>query len=804
MSAAARSGRAGSRAWRAVLALLVVIGLLLIWSAASVQLTAREQAGFAAATILLFLVCNRFPGRGMTLFLVVLSAAVSLRYIVWRVSETLVFDSFLQSLLGIALALAELYAVIVLALGYLQTSWPLERKPEPLPENSEKWPTVDVFIPTYNEDLSVVRATVLAALAIDWPREKLRVYILDDGRRTEFRNFAEAAGAGYIIRPDNAHAKAGNLNHALDRTDGEFVAVFDCDHVPTRAFLQMTMGWMLRDPSLAALQTPHHFYSPDPFQRNLRGGARVPPEGNLFYGLVQCGDDFWNASFFCGSCAVLRRAALEEIGGFAVETVTEDAHTALRLHRAGWNSAYLRLPLAAGLATERLILHIGQRIRWARGMLQILRLDNPLFGRGLSLAQRLCYLNAMAHFLFAVPRVIFLVAPLGFLLLGQNIIAASPLAIVAYALPHIFHAVGTNSRTQRNWRHSFWSEIYETVLALFLVRVTLATLLDPRRGRFNVTEKGGLAEQRIFRHARGLSEPDPRLRAAARAAARPLRDGLRADDDARLPGAGAELDLGDVQPADRDGRPRGRARGAAGPRAAPGAGAAGRDALAGGRAGAAGRDARSVARRREHRCGGAGGVARRGARGDARGDARGGGRGRADRGRGFGGRPAAAAAGCGAALVGGHAAARLEARLDRRGEPDRERRLRARRCLAGVERLSGRSAAAEPPARAGQHPRAVPPARGAGDGGRCGGGPPGGDSAGAGRDAGEAEPRRPSARGHGGARDPGGGDCAGTPAAGGGAGPGASGAGPGASGAGPCRRRGPRRRRTTPRPARAG
>ncbi|HUA77581.1 MAG TPA: cellulose biosynthesis cyclic di-GMP-binding regulatory protein BcsB, partial [Acetobacteraceae bacterium] len=213
---------------------------------------------------------------------------------------------------------------------------------------------------------------------------------------------------------------------------------------------------------------------------------------------MQCGDDFWNASFFCGSCAVLRRSALEAIGGFAVETVTEDAHTALRLHRAGWSSAYLRLPLAAGLATERLILHIGQRIRWARGMLQILRIDNPLLGPGLTLAQRLCYLNAAAHFLFAIPRVIFLLAPLAFLLLGRNIIAASPLAILAYAGPHIVHAVGTNARIQRNWRHSFWSEIYETVLALFLVRVTLATLVNPRRGRFNVTEKGGLLSNGYF------------------------------------------------------------------------------------------------------------------------------------------------------------------------------------------------------------------------------------------------------------------------------------------------------------------
>jgi len=160
--------------------------------------------------------------------------------------------------------------------------------------------------------------------------------------------------------------------------------LFDSDHVPNRAFLQLTLGWFLIDPKLALLQTPHHFYSPDPFERNLQGGDSIPNEGLLFYGLIQDGNDLWNAAFFCGSCAVMRRSAVESIGGFATETVTEDAHTALRLHRAGWDSAYLKLPLAAGLATERLAIHVGQRMRWARGMTQIFRVDNPFMGRGLT------------------------------------------------------------------------------------------------------------------------------------------------------------------------------------------------------------------------------------------------------------------------------------------------------------------------------------------------------------------------------------------------------------------------------------
>ncbi|GAA4493122.1 UDP-forming cellulose synthase catalytic subunit [Gluconacetobacter tumulicola] len=475
----------------AILGSFVVLGGACLAMASMALLSDDAQLIVAVAGIALFFLVSRFPGREATLFLQVMSLVVSARYLTWRLTETLAFSSLFQMILVLTLCGAELYALMMLLLSYFQTIRPLNRKPVPMPADLACWPIVDVYVPTYNEDLDIVRATVLACIGMDWPADKLNVYILDDGHRDNFLEFAREVGVGYISRPNNIHAKAGNLNYAMTQTSGEYIAIFDCDHVPVRAFLQATIGWLIVDPTLAMMQTPHHFYSPDPFQRNLANGQNVPPEGNIFYGLLQNGNDFWNATFFCGSCAVLRRTALEQIGGIATETVTEDCHTALKLQRRGWSTAFLTMPLAAGLATERLILHIGQRMRWARGMLQILRLDNPLFGPGLKIAQRLCYFSAMAGFLFAIPRLIFLVSPLAYLLFNQTLIAASPEAFLAYAFPHFFHSIGTSARVQKNWRYSFWSEIYETVLALFLVRVTIITLLFPRHGKFNVTEKGG-------------------------------------------------------------------------------------------------------------------------------------------------------------------------------------------------------------------------------------------------------------------------------------------------------------------------
>ena len=493
------------RPLRAILGRLPFAGGLLALIGAGIgltfivaPLTAESQAWLAISGFLVFLIVSRARGRAPLFFLVALSTLISLRYLYWRVTETLGYSGFIGTFLGTGLLLAEIYAVIALLLSYFQQLWPLERKPVPMPEDVEEWPVVDVYIPTYNEALEVVKPAVFGALAMDWPKEKMNVYILDDGRREEFRQFAEDIGCGYMIRPDNKGAKAGNINHATTKTNGEYIVIFDCDHVATRAFLQLTIGWMIRDKRIGMLQTPHHFYSPDPFERNLASGKRIPNEGLLFYGLVQQGNDLWNATFFCGSCAILRRTALLEAGGVPTQTVTEDCHCSLKMQRLGWRTAYLRVPLAAGLATDRLIAHIGQRMRWARGMIQIMRVDNPLFGPGLKIYQRLCYLNAQWHFLFPLPRFVFLTAPLAFLLFGQNIIAASPLAILAYAGPHIVHSIGTNSRLQGKVRHSFWSEIYETVLALYLLPVVIATLIDPTKGKFNVTDKGGTLQEGYF------------------------------------------------------------------------------------------------------------------------------------------------------------------------------------------------------------------------------------------------------------------------------------------------------------------
>ncbi|MGQ4647085.1 UDP-forming cellulose synthase catalytic subunit [Lyngbya aestuarii] len=451
------------------------------------------------------------------LFLVWLSVVTTARYLYYRTSYTLNFDSPLNGISCLLLYGAELYAVITLFLSYFQTLKIQERESVALAEFPQnQWFKVDVYIPTYNEDVEIVRKTTLAALALDYPANKKRVYILDDGRpekyqeddprrqtfnarREQLRQMCVELGAVLMTRDSNEHAKAGNINTAFRRTDGDLVLILDCDHIPSRQFLQDTVGFFF-DPKVSFVQTPHWFYNPDPFERNLLTKGKVPVGNELFYKVLQKGNDFWNAAFFCGSAAVIRKQHALEVGGIATETVTEDCHTAFRLHSLGYKSVYYDKIMVAGLAPEKFSSYVGQQVRWARGMAQILRLENPLINPklNLSIPQRLCYFSATSHFFYGYPRLIYAIAPTLFLLFGLRPIQGLGLETVVYALPHIFISLNATYISYKNVRFSFWNEIFEFVMAFQAGYVTLMALINPNLGSFNVTDKGLIVTKRSF------------------------------------------------------------------------------------------------------------------------------------------------------------------------------------------------------------------------------------------------------------------------------------------------------------------
>ncbi|OAM88758.1 cellulose synthase, partial [Termitidicoccus mucosus] len=488
--------------------LTLSIGLLFFLSW---QLIDDEQVQMvlAAGILALLFLLRGLRMQHFRVLFIFLVTYLSFSYFVWRCTQTLSYHDPVSFVFAILLFVAELHGFVLLGLSNFTNIKPLYRKSVPLPANEREWPTVDVFIPTYNEDISIVETTALAALQIDWPKDKLRIYVLDDGgtearlhhadpaiaatasqRRDALGALCRRHGITYLAREKNVHAKAGNLNAGLQCSSGALILILDADHVPASDILKRTAGVFLTDHRLFLVQTPHFFGNPDPVEKNLRTFSVMPGENEMFYHGVQLGLDNWNAAFFCGSAAVLRRRALEECGGFSGQSITEDAETALTLHAAGYHSAYIDRPMVCGLACESIPAFLQQRCRWGMGMVQIFLLKNPLFLRGLTFPQRICYLSSCFYWLFPFSRLFFLLSPLLFLLFGLKIYDTTGTQFLIFALPHLIGGQLLHSYLFGRLRWSFIGDIYEIIQSIPLLPALIGTMLRPRAPIFKVTSKG--------------------------------------------------------------------------------------------------------------------------------------------------------------------------------------------------------------------------------------------------------------------------------------------------------------------------
>ena len=490
---------------------VIILSLFIFFYLGGMFLDTAQQSYLAWGLFFVLLILKRTERvnglQGRLVFLLIVSF-ISVRYWIWRTTETLFYTGLFDFIFMMLLYGAETYSLIIHFLGMFVNVWPLERKPVPLPGEAERLPTVDIFIPTYTEPEDIVRVTAMACTQIDYPAERMRIHILDDGstrarrenprtaaaaraRHESLQALARDLGVHYITREQNEHAKAGNINHALQHTGGELILFLDCDHVPARDILKNTVGHFLADPKLFVVQTPHFFINPDPVEKNLATFLDAPGENVMFYGAIQKGLDFWNTSYFCGSAGLLRRKYLEEIGGFQGESITEDAETSVSLHARGYNSAYVARPMICGLSPETFDSMILQRSRWAQGMIQIFILKNPFFIKGLTLHQRLCYANSSFFWFFGFARFIFYLAPTAFLLFGLKVYNASAVQVLAYAIPHVFAVFLVTDFLYGKVRWPFFGEIYESVQSFFLIPAALSAIVNPRGPTFKVTPKGG-------------------------------------------------------------------------------------------------------------------------------------------------------------------------------------------------------------------------------------------------------------------------------------------------------------------------
>ena len=239
-------------------------------------------------------------------------------------------------------------------------------------------PTVDVLIPCCGESLEVILDTVRAACALDYPTERYRVILLDDGNSADLRDrigimrkdqgnlFYTARGVEVVT-----HSKAGNLNHGLAFREGlkrgpsEYVAVLDVDMIPMPTFLRALLPHLLNDPSLAMATSPQCFYNipdGDPLCQSLRSS----------FDIQKLLEDLSETVYCNGTGFVFRRAAAKQIGGIPTDQLMEDVMTSLLLFAKSWKVAYVWEPLQWGLVPNNFAGRAKQATRMAKGVISIM------------------------------------------------------------------------------------------------------------------------------------------------------------------------------------------------------------------------------------------------------------------------------------------------------------------------------------------------------------------------------------------------------------------------------------------------
>ena len=344
---------------------------------------------------------------------------------------------------------------------------------------------VAVLIPTYNEPPEVLLPTIAAAVAL---RPAHETWVLDDGDRPEVSQLAADLGAKYLARSDRSDAKAGNLNNALGVVDAEIVAVLDADHVPRHNFLVNTMGYF-DDPEVALVQTPQSFYNLESFEHERRGDG-IYNEESVFYRVIAPAKNRWAAPFWCGTCALVRTEALRSVGGVATESVTEDIQTTIRMYRRGWKGVFHNEILANGLAPADASAYLGQRNRWATGAMQVLRLENPLFGRGLRFGQRVAFMATLFAWFDSWRMLAYAILPVVVILTG-----ASPINAPGYIFgPAFAVTLGLQFVALRFLARGHYppvlSMLFEVLRMPAVLPATLTLLRRDVRTPFWVTPKG--------------------------------------------------------------------------------------------------------------------------------------------------------------------------------------------------------------------------------------------------------------------------------------------------------------------------
>lgn len=460
-------------------------------------------AALLAGTLLLLPMLRPDNLLARRLFILVV-LLLSLRYFYWRVTETLPpvaqTTDFIFGLTFLTLELMLAFSTFMCLLTFWR-----HRDNRPAADLHEKasrgrtdLPAVDVFIPTYNESWEVLERSILGARALDYPNFTL--WVLDDTRRDWLRDKCAMLGVRYLRRDSNEGAKAGNMNHALavskETTNAPFIMVLDADFVPKRNFLRRVIGFF-SDPRVALVQTPQFFFNPNMLQHNFKLSESWVDEQRFFFDTLQPAKDGWDVSYCCGTSFVARRAAIEDVGGYPTETITEDILLSFKLIDAGYVTRYLNEKLSNGLAPETIGEYIKQRSRWGIGAIQSLFVQVGPFGRNnLKPIQRLLFLETANYWISLPTFCLFgLIAPLLYWYGGISILRAEAGDYAYHFAPAFLSSTALFIWVSSGRIVPILTDLTEFVCASRVAPAVWKALLFRKAQPFRVTAKGMLTDR---------------------------------------------------------------------------------------------------------------------------------------------------------------------------------------------------------------------------------------------------------------------------------------------------------------------
>jgi cellulose synthase (UDP-forming) len=452
----------------------------------------------AAGFLCLFLPWAKRENPWIRGTLVAVSLILTWNYLLWRITTLPQFGMSADWLFGISFLGVELMTGIGGTITWILLSRSSSRSATV--EANTPWlmqtrPLVDVLICTYNEDRAILERTMIGAMAMSYPN--FRVWVLDDGRRAWLSDLCAQKGCNYLTRPDNSHAKAGNINHAAQHlaqlpSPPDFIAVLDADFVPFCNFVSRALC-LFKDPAVGIVQTPQHFFNPDPIQSNLAISEVFPDEQRFFFDIIMPSKDAWELAFCCGTSSMIRFSALREIGGFPTDSVTEDFLLTVRLRERGYKTVYLNEKLSVGLAPEGINEYATQRTRWCLGLIQICRGRSGPFRlrNGLPLMFRISLIETFLYWGGSFPfRMFCMLAPALYFLFDIRMVQAGLSDAIAHFAPMVITQIAITTWLGGGRMLPLIADVYQMLIAPEIITIVAFTLIQPSNHEFKVTAKG--------------------------------------------------------------------------------------------------------------------------------------------------------------------------------------------------------------------------------------------------------------------------------------------------------------------------